>query len=139
MRRNRGTIRIFEAILAIIVVFSSLTLAAKTLAPIEAVDEPSLVDLATNILLQMDANGTLSRQIDSRNWTGLAGNLRSTVPSGLYFNLTVFDKNGVELNDKKITSGGSPGRDVYSVEVPIASPASNYSGYIVRLQLSRLI
>jgi hypothetical protein len=56
----------------------------------------------------------------------------------MWFNLTVFDENMTCLNDVPICSGSPVSENTASVDCVIASLNSDFSVYILRLQVGRL-
>ena len=137
MRNNRGQMRTVEAFLAILLLFSALTM-ATLISPASNVDhDNSLMSTGMQALVSMNNDGQLGKLIDERNWTALAGVLSTLLPLGVSYNLTVYDEDSQPLNNVSISSGLIPSQNVMSVQYPCASPNPHGSYYLLRLQLAR--
>jgi len=88
-------------------------------------------------LLKLDSNGTLGRLADGHRWDELERRLRAVLPTGVSFNLTVFDEQGDIVNDRPISNGGIMGRRIESVEFLLAAELEGCPLYKLRLQLGR--
>jgi hypothetical protein len=87
-RANKGQIRIVEAFLAVLIVFSSFTLSANLTV---SQNKPQREDLAIdglNTLMKLNADGSLSNYITNKNWTSLQEAVNLALPTGVSFNLT---------------------------------------------------
>ena len=88
-------------------------------------------------MLQLDSDGSLSKLIKNKDWDALRDVLRQTLPSGIWFNLTILDSQGNQLNDVVISNGGQVSDTIVSVEYLCAASNPSYSIYILHLQLAR--
>ena len=135
-RCRKGQIRILEAFFADLLIFSSLFLIS---APSTTNNDKSnsLYTVGINALLQLDSDGSLSKLIKNKDWNALRDILRQTLPSGIWFNLTILDGQGNQLNDVVISNGGQVSDTIVSVEYLCAASNPSYSIYILHLQLAR--
>jgi hypothetical protein len=86
-------------------------------------------------LVGIDRNGTLGRLVGSESWQDLEELLRVALPSGVSFNVTVYDEQGAVVNDCYISNGGLLGRTVESVDYLVVVPSEECPMYRLRLQL----
>lgn len=91
-RKDRGQIRILEAFLAILIVFSSFTLSANLTSSRPEIRHEELTSLGLQTLTKLDIDGSLSDCITNRNWTRLRENTDLALTTGIIYNLTVFDE-----------------------------------------------
>jgi len=137
MNDKRGNVRVIEALLASILLLSSLTL-----IPIAQKHEDNSVEMlsstAKQVLLGLNSDGHLSNLVDEENWTAIRSSVQACIPLTTWFNLTVYDADMVPLNDTPITSGTAISENTASVDCLIASLNSSFSVYIIRLQVGRL-
>jgi hypothetical protein len=127
---------VIEAFLASILLMSCLALVP---AP-STMKNPmgNLVSTANNVLLSLDNNGHLATIIDSRNWTTLKNCVESALPLTTWFNLTVFDQEMNTLNPFPLCNAGAVNDKVVSIDYVCVSQNSNYTIYVLRLQLSEI-
>ena len=128
--------RVIEAFLASVLLMSCLALipAQKNLAN----STENLDSVAQNVLLGLNDNGHLAKLIDDRDWSDLKGSLESALPLTVWFNLTVLDQNMNVLNPFPISNAGTVSAKIVSTDYVCASQSSDYSVYILRLQLSQV-
>ena len=86
-------------------------------------------------LVAIDGNGTLGELINSGDWQEVEELLRVALPSGVSFNLTVYDEQGAIVNDRVISNGGLRGRSIQSVDYLLAAKSEGCPMYRLRLQL----
>jgi len=129
-------VRVIEAFLASVLLMSCLALipAQKNLAN----STENLDSVAQNVLLGLNDNGHLAKLIDDRDWSDLKGSLESALPLTVWFNLTVLDQNMNVLNPFPISNAGTVSAKIVSTDYVCASQSSDYSVYILRLQLSQV-
>ena len=136
LKNKKGQVRVIEAFLASILLMSCLTLIP---APSTAKDPTgNLASTAQNILLSLDSNGHLASLIDSQNWAALKDSISSALPLTAWFNLTVFDQEMNGINPYPICNAGAVSDKVVSLDYICVSQNSNYTIYILRLQLSEV-
>ena len=133
---RKGQIRILEAFFAALLIFSSLFLISAP-STTNNDESNSLYTVGINALLQLDSDGSLSKLIENKDWDALRDILRQTLPSGIWFNLTILDGQGNQLNDVVISNGGQVSDTIVSVEYLCAASNPSYSIYILHLQLAR--
>ena len=128
--------RVIEAFLASVLLMSCLALipAQKNLAN----SNENLDSVAQNVLLGLNGNGHLAKLVDDRDWADLKGSLESALPLTVWFNLTVLDQNMNVLNPFPISNAGTVSAKIVSTDYVCASQSSDYSVYILRLQLSQV-
>jgi hypothetical protein len=137
MFNHKGQIRIIEAFLAITVVFSALIIAGITYPSSPDLSKPkSLASIGMRALIKLDTNGTLGKFISQQNWTALKSALDILLPTGVSFNLTVYDENLNQINGQLIQNTNVLGRETVSVQYACASQSRNVQFWILRLQLS---
>jgi len=133
---RKGQIRILEAFFAALLIFSSLFLISAP-STTNNDESNSLYTVGVNTLLQLDSDGSLSKLIKNKDWNALRDILRQTLPSGIWFNLTILDGQGNQLNDVVISNGGQVSDTIVSVEYLCAASNPAYSIYTLHLQLAR--
>ena len=136
MLNDRGQMRTVEAFLAILLLFSAVAIATSVSSPAHVDRDDTLATLGMQALISMDNDGQLGKLIDEGNWTALADALKTLLPVSISYNLTVYNENLQPMNDVAISNGIIPNQDVVSVEYPCASPSSQSSYYLLRLQLA---
>jgi hypothetical protein len=137
IKDNKGQIRIIEAFFASILLLSALTLIPA--AQNNSNDAyTSLSSTAQNLLLSLDSNGHLSTLINNENWIELKKSIQSSISPSTWFNLTVFDENMICINDTPICSGSVISNNIAAVNYVCASTNSDYTVYIIRLQLAQV-
>lgn len=146
MRRSRpvrfindkyGQIRIMEALLASLLMLSTITLVPSQFG-VEKTHFNSFYSEGSQVLVSLDSNGKLSSIIEHRNWTSLKKCIQSVLPLSLWFNISVFDENFNIINDITISNGGSISDEIIAINYICATSSQNYAVYIVRLQLAEV-
>jgi len=135
-RANTGQIRVIEAFFAVLVVFSSFAVTTNlTVAPGKT-KRADLASIGLQALTELDSDGSLGNCIASGNWSALSDALNAVLPTGLSFNMTVYDEQSQQVNTEVITNGGFGGQDVAFVEYACANRGPVFHCYIVRLRLA---
>lgn len=124
-----------EAFLAAVIIFTTLLYSTSIPRERDQVEERPLEALGMEALLRLDGNGTLGRLVEARRWDPLELCLRTVLPSGIAFNLTVLDESGIAVNDRLISNGGLVGRTIVSVEYLVVVEEESCPLYKLRLQL----
>ena len=133
---NKGQIKTLEAFLAVIVIFSALIL-STTFSPQENYDnQKSLATSGMQVLIELDINGTLGRLINQENSTAIIESLTILLPTGVSYNLTVYDDQGNPMTNLAISNGNLAGRKVESIQYLCASQSLNPQHYLLQLQLA---
>ena len=135
IKRRRGMVHSLEAFLAAVIIFTTLLYSTSIPRETDQVEEKPLEALGMEALLRLDGNGTLGRLVEARRWDSLELCLRTVLPSGIAFNLTVLDESGIAVNDRLISNGGLVGRTVVSVEYLVVVEEESCPLYKLRLQL----
>lgn len=133
--RNKGQIRVIEAFLSMLIIFSALAVCSILSSPPETVDERPLTSKGIQVLIQLDSEGLLERMIEQNNWTLLSENLHLLLPVGVSYNLTVYNENMQQINGEPVCRGYLNG-NVATVEYLCVSQNLQYHSYTLRLQLA---
>lgn len=107
--RNKGQIRVIETILASFVMMVALSFVnifatTPTSSKYEATE---LQKVGYNVLHDLDEQGLLARFVYKEEWDNLRAALRVTLPSDVYFNMTVYDFYNKKLDDATVFFGDS--------------------------------
>ncbi|MEM0058146.1 MAG: hypothetical protein QXG58_04715 [Candidatus Bathyarchaeia archaeon] len=137
MGQNHGQIRVIEAFLAIFIIFSALTisanLATKSVSP---QTDNSLASIGMQALLQLDSDGSLAAYITAGNWSGLREALNLLLPTGVIFNLTIYDSQMRQINTETISNGGSKSQEITLVRYVCTSQGCEFCVYVIYLCLA---
>jgi hypothetical protein len=132
---RRGAVHTLDAFFTAIIIATALLYASQVPREREYVEYEPLGAMGMQVLLMLDGNGSLGRWIDGGDWDKLERALRLSLPSGMSFNLIVYDEKGAVLNVRAISNGGLSGRTIESVEYVTASRTVNCPIFKLRLQL----
>jgi hypothetical protein len=132
---NRGAVHTLEAFLAAIIIFTTLLYSNPISYRRDDRTEKSIESVGMEALLSLDCEGALGRLVEARQWNTIEDCLRSVLPSGISFNMTVISEGGATLNDRAISNGGLVGRTVVSIEYALVGESVNCPFYKIRLQL----
>jgi hypothetical protein len=135
MFNKKGQIRMLEAFLAVLTIFSTSIISITFSPPANFNDENLLSTTGMQALIELDNDGTLGKLIDKRNWTAIKEHLKILLPVGVSYNVTAYDDETRQINDFTV-GNGLKGQKVVSVEYPCASQSSECPFYLVRLQLA---
>ena len=135
MFNKKGQIRMLEAFLAVLTIFSTSIISITFSPPTNFNDEKLLSTSGMQALIELDSEGTLGKLIDKRNWTAMRESLEILLPVGVSYNVTVYDDAMGQINDFTV-GNGLKGQKVVSVEYPCASQSLECAFYLVRLQLA---
>jgi hypothetical protein len=136
MRQNRGQIRIIEAFLAVLIIFSSFAVSADLTTTQNKTKHSDLASVGLQALIQLDSDGSLGMYIDGGNWSVLRDALNLALPAGVSFNLTVYSAQMQQINTAVISNGAFSSQDVAFVEYVCASRGSMFRCYIIHLYLT---
>ena len=134
--QNKGQIRIIEAFLAVFIVFSALTISASLTTSHSNIENSGLASVGMQALLQLDSDGSLSAFIDAGNWAELREALSLLLPTGVSFNLTVYNEEMQQINEEIVSNGGFNSQEVTFVEYLCVSQNSAFHYYIIHLHLA---
>ena len=132
---RRGVVHTLDTILAPAIISTVLFYASQVPLEMDMPSERPLDVWGMQALVGVDNNGTLGRLVDSGSWQDLEELLRVILPSGVPFNVTVYDEQGAVVNDCHISNGGLLGRTVVSVDYLVVVPSDECPMYRLRLQL----
>ena len=132
---RRGVVHTLDTILAAAIISTVLFYASQVPLELDTSSERPLDVWGMQALVGIDRNGTLGRLVDSESWQDLEELLRVALPSGVSFNVTVYDEQGAIVNDCHISNGGLLGRTVESVDYLVVVPSEECPMYRLRLQL----
>jgi len=115
MLNNRGQMRVVEAFLSILLLFSALAL-TTLISPASNFNNNNddLAAVGMQALVSMDHDGKLGKLVDE----------------------TVYDENLQPLNNVSISNGIIPDQNIVSIQYPCASPTPQGNCYLLRLQLA---
>lgn len=134
--QNKGQIRIIEAFLAALIIFSSFAVSANLTVTQNKTKRNNLALIGLQTLIKLDSGGSLSRYIDDGSWTALQHALNLALPAGVSFNLTVYDEQMQQVNTAVISNGAFSSQDVAFVEYVCASRSLIFHCYIIHLYLT---
>jgi len=135
-RQNEGQIRIIEAFLAVLIIFSAFAVSANLAATQTMAKNDDLTSVGLQALLKLDSDGSLGKHIDGGNWSALRDSLSLVLPVGVAFNLTVYDEQMQRVNNAVVSNGAFGSQDVAFVEYVCASSGSVFRCYEVHLCLA---
>jgi len=100
MRNKRGQVRVIEAIMAsLIVVFAITVVNLFSVTPVSPKYEAGeLEKIGFNVLHDLDEEKLLARFVYNGEWANLTAALAASLPTDVYFNLTVYDMAGAVVN-----------------------------------------
>lgn len=137
MRRgNRGQVRIVEAFLAVLIIFSAFTVSANLTVPRERALHDDLDSVGLEALMKLDSDGTLGDHIIDANWTGLREALSLTLPTGTTFNLTVYGEQMQQINAAVISNGAFGSQSISYVEYVCTTRTRVCRVYTLRMELA---
>lgn len=134
--KNSGQIRIIEAFLAVLIIFSSLTISANLAFTQNGTKHDDLASVGLQALTKLDSDGSLGRYIDQEDWTTLRNALNLILPAGVAFNLTIYNKQMQQINTDVISNAGFSSQDITFVEYLCANQGSNFHCYTIHLYLA---
>jgi len=125
---RRGQMRVVEAIMAsLIVVFAVAFIDLFAVTPVSPKYESSeLEKIGYNVLHDLDEERLLARFVNNAEWANLTSALAASLPTDVYFNLTVYDVAGRVVNSQPIGYGTSR---VFSNSTYVASVTYVVPGY----------
>ena len=133
---NTGQIRIIEAFLAVLIIFSAFTVSANLPASRTTMKREHLASTGLHALMKLDEDGSLSRCIINQNFTALRESLSLVLPASLCFNLTVYDEQMRQINTDVISNGGFSSQDIAFAEYVCASRNTAFRCYVIHLFLA---
>lgn len=136
---RRGQMRVIEAIMAsLLIVFAVVFVDLFAVTPASPKYESGeLEKIGFNVLHDLDEQELLGRFVckEPPEWANMTSALAASLPTDVYFNLTVFDMNGNVVNNVPIGYGTSR---VFSNSTYVASVTYVVPGYL-RLYRPRVL
>ena len=125
---RRGQMRVIEAIMAsLLIVFAVVFVDLFAVTPVSPKYESGeLEKIGFNVLHDLDEQELLGRFIGNGEWANLTSALSASLPTDVYFNLTVYDMAGAVVNSVPISYGTSR---VFSNSTYVASVTYVVPGY----------
>jgi hypothetical protein len=134
--QNTGQIRIIEAFLAALIIFSSFAVSSNLSVRQNVNKSENLASIGLQALVKLDSDGSLGKCIECGNWTALRDALSIVLPAGVCFNLTVYDDQMCQVNTVAVSNGGFGSQQVAFVQYVCASQSTVFRCYIVHLHLA---
>ena len=142
-RSRKGQMRVVEAVMASLIVVSALAfLYAFAATPSSQPQETSeLEKIGHNVLHDMDEQRLLTRFVYNSEWANLTSGLFVSLPTNVYFNLSIYDTNGNSISHPLILYGNEQifdsSKAVASVTYIVPGYQANYSPRVLVLKLVR--
>ena len=127
-RSVKGQMRVVEAIMASLIVISAVTFLyffASTPSS-QAHDTSELEKIGHNILHDIDEQRLLARFVYKLEWANLTSALVVSLPTNVYFNLSIYDINHNSIGDQLIQYGD---QQVFTSSSAVASVTYILPGY----------
>ena len=134
--QNRGQLRIIEAFLAVLIIFSSFAISANLTVTQNTTNHDDLPSIGLQALMKLDSDGSLGEYIEDGDWAALRDALNLVLPTGIAFNLTVHNGQMQQVNTDVISNGGFSSQDITFVEYVCASQGIDFHCYIIYLYLA---
>lgn len=134
--QNKGQIRIIEAFLAALIIFSSFAISSNLSVRQDVKKSMDLTSMGLQALAKLDSDGSLGKYIDYANWTALRDALDIVLPDGISFNLTVYNDQMLQINTAVISNGGFSSQQIAFVQYVCASQSIVFRCYIIHLHLA---
>ena len=138
MLDNKGQIRIIEAFLAVSVMFSALIFTTPMSSPPSLEKQVNLKKLGSQILINLDHNGTLGKLIADGNWSALRQTMDLSLPQGALYSLTVYDENMQRVNTQEISNTNQLGQQAVMIQYLCVTQSSDTRFFTIRLLLGWL-
>ena len=135
---NKGQIRIIEAFLAVSVMFSALLFTTPMSSPPSLEKQVNLKKLGSQILINLDHNGTLGRLIEDGNWSALRQTMDFSLPQGVLYNLAVCDENMQKVNTQEISNTNQLGQQAIMIQYLCVTQSLDMHFFTIRLLLGWL-
>jgi hypothetical protein len=133
---NRGQIRIIEAFLAVLVIFSSFAVSSSFTVTQSTDRRGDLANIGFETLMVLDSDGSLSNYISGGNWTALRTAFDTVLPAGICFNMTVYNDEMQQMNNVTISNGGFNSQQIVFVEYICAIQKPDFHCYVIHVLLA---
>lgn len=134
--KNKGQIRIIEAFLAVLIIFSSYAISSNLTVTQNTTNRDNLASIGLQALTKLDSDGSLGKYIDNENWSALQDALNLVLPVGIAFNLTIYNEQMQQINTDVISNGGFSSQDIAFGEYLCACQGSIFHCYVIHLYLA---
>ena len=134
-KANAGQVRMIEAVLAVIIVFSAFAISGNLPSNHNVARKEDLASIGLNALMHLDSDGFLGKCIDNAEWSSIREALSLLLPSGVAFNLTIYDSAMQQINTENITNSGLNSQRTTFVEYICVSQNATFRCYILHLHL----
>jgi len=135
-RQNKGQIRVIEAFLAVLIIFSSFAVSANLSVKQNPTKRDDLASVGLQVLVELDYDGSLGKYIDDGEWSALLDALNLVLPAGVSFNLIVYDDQMNQVNTSVISNGAFSSQEIAFVEYVCASQGLVFKWYLIHLYLA---
>lgn len=143
LRNSKGQMRVIEAIMASLVVISAITFlyVFVSIPSSQTYETGELEKIGHNVLHDIDEQRLLARYVYNSEWANLTAALMVSLPTDVYFNLTIYDIDGRLISHPLIQYGSqqtfSASESVASVTYIVPGYGTIYSPRMLLLQLVR--
>ena len=137
-KQNSGQIRIIEAFLAVLIIFSALAISTGLTPTGNTANHDNLASVGLQALLKLDSDGSLGTYIDNGSWIGMREALGLLLPVGISFNVTVYDSQMHLINSEPVSNGGLGSSEIASVDYVCASRSTTFRTYTVHMLLAMI-
>jgi hypothetical protein len=134
--QNKGQIRIIEAFLAALIIFSAFAVSSNLSVRQNVNKSDDLASIGLQALVKLDSDGSLSKCIDCGNWTALRDAVNIILPAGICFNLTVYDDQMHQVNTAVISNGGFNSQQIAFAQYICAGQSTVFHCYIIHLHMA---
>lgn len=127
-RGTKGQMRVVEAIMATLIVIAAVTFLyffAATPSS-QANDTSELEKIGHNVLHDIDEQQLLARYVYNSEWTNMTAALVVSLPTNVYFNLSIYDINHHSIGHPLIQYGD---QQIFSSSAAVASVTYIVPGY----------
>jgi hypothetical protein len=142
-RSQKGQMRVVEAVMASLIVVSAVSfLYVFAATPSSQPQETSeLEKIGHNVLHDIDEQRLLTRFVYNSEWANLTSGLFVSLPTNVYFNLSIYDVNGNPISHPLILYGNEQifdsSKAVASVTYIVPGYLASYNPRILVLKLVR--
>ena len=140
---SKGQMRVIEAIIASLIVISAVMFLYSYAAvpSSQTYETGELEKIGHNVLHDIDEQRLLTRYVYNSEWANFTAALMVSLPTDVYFNLTIYDVNGNAISHPLIQYGSSQlfttSKAVASVTYIVSGYQTNYNPRILVLKLVR--
>jgi len=127
-RSVKGQMRVVESIMASLIVISAVTFLYSFAATpsSQAQDTSELEKIGHNLLHDIDEQGLLARYVYNSEWANITAALVVSLPTNVYFNLSIYDVNHRSIGHPLIQYGD---QQIFNSSPAVASVTYIVTGY----------